>query len=380
MNPIHRPQEALGMLKTARYVVLGGVSLLALSAPVGVLGAGSTASSAPVALKAVHPQFAVLHSPRSRTIPLMGAGTWTYSYTYLGTGYSDTFVGTDPTGGGSTTVPTYIIPIKLTLGGFTADPKHVLSNGKTVIKNTTASPIFGKLKYVQGGTNVGKTQYIDAFQRAALWGTVSAHPTYHVLLGKPIVKPEQTVAVPTSQGGLYTLNGGTEEIIVANINWFDPVAQGLISSLGIPSNALPIFITTETYLSNNSGSTGCCIGGYHNVSGSGLPYAMFTYMQVAADFSQDVSALSHEIGEYVDDPNTNNFDVPAACSSNPIYEVGDPLEGEANYGTYPYALNAFTYHLQDLVTPEYFGAPTSTSVHGWSTFQGTTIGICANGG
>jgi hypothetical protein len=363
------------MFKSVKYAVVGGGALLALSAPVGAFGAPAIP-----ALTHIHPQFVVRHTAHSGKIAALGAPTWNYSYSYLGTTYNDTFVGTDPTTGATTTVPTYVIPIKLTLGGFTADPKHVLSNGKTVIKNTTTSPIFAKLKYVQGGTNVGKTQYIDAFQRAALWGTVSAHPTYHVLLAKPIIKPEQTIAVPPSQGGLFTLNGGTEEIIVANINWFDPVAQGLITSLGIPSNALPIFITTESYLSNTSGGSGCCIGGYHSVTGAGLPYSMFTYLQVAGDFSQDVSALSHEIGEYVDDPNTNNTDVPAACSSNHIYEVGDPLEGEANFGDYPYLLNGFTYNLQDLVTPEYFGAPTTTSVHGWSTFQGTTIGICANGG
>jgi hypothetical protein len=154
----------------------------------------------------------------------------------------------------------------------------------------------------------------------------------------------------------------------------------MITSLGIPSNALPIFLTTQSYLSQNSGTSGCCIGGYHNVSSAGLPYAQFTYIQKSGAFSQDVSALSHEIGEYVDDPFTNNTDVPAACSVNHIYEVGDPLETEANFGDVPYALGGFTYPLQDLVMPPYFGAPTSTSVNGWSTFQGTTIGICANGG
>ena len=109
--------------------------------------------------------------------------------------------------------------------------------------------------------------------------------------------------------------------------------------------------TTQSYLSNNSGTSGCCIGGYHNVSGAGQPYAMFTYIQKSGAFSQDVSALSHEIGEYVDDPNTNNTDVPPDCTSNRIYEVGDPLENEANYGDYAYVVNTFTYHLQDLVTP-----------------------------
>jgi len=83
-------------------------------------------------------------------------------------------------------------------------------------------------------------------------------------------------------------------------------------------------------------------------------------------FAQDVSALSHEVGEWADDPlvvNTN----------------GDPLENNAKFGAYPYVLNGFTYNLQDLVTLPYFGAPTSTSVNNWLSFQGESLGVCSKG-
>ncbi len=365
------------MFKSFKYALLGLAGLLALSTPVGVFGAGVSAGSARGAA-APRPMFAVVHRASSRTAIASAVNTWQFSYTYLGTTYKDTFVGTNPTTGATTTVPVYIIPIKLTYGTFVTNPNTRLSNGKTVVQNTTASPIFKKLTYIQGGTNVGSTQYVDAFQRASLWGTVSAHPTYHVLLGKPVIKPLQSLRVPAADGSVGNPFG--TKLLIASINWFDPLAAGMISSLGIPAGALPIFVTTQTYLSNNSGLSGCCIGGYHNVSGAGQPYAMFTYIQTPGQFSQDVSALSHEIGEYVNDPFTNNINVPASCFTNLIYEVGDPLENEANYGDYPYALNGFTYHLQDLVTPVYFGAPGSTSVHGWSTFQGTSLLVCQNGG
>jgi hypothetical protein len=370
------------MLKRAKFVVPAGAALLAFATLPGAVGASGAASQAAAASQASRPMFAVLHSPQSRTIRTAGAPTWTFSYNYLASTYKDTFVGTNPTTGSSTTVPTYIIPIKMTLSGFTASPSKKLSNGKTVTANTVASPIFKSLTYTQGGTNVGTTQYIDAFQRAALWGTVSTHTGYHVLLGTPIVKPVQTFAVPTADGVVTTEFG--VKVIVADINWFDAKVQSLITTLGIPSGALPIFLTTQTYLSSGGQ---CCIGGYHNVNGGGLPYSMFTYIQKAGTFSQDVSALSHEIGEYVDDPNTNNSDTPAACSAlgnmNSLYEVGDPIEVDTSppYGDYPYALSGFTYHLQDLVTPVYFGAPTSTSVNGWQSFQGQTFTtVCENGG
>jgi hypothetical protein len=95
------------------------------------------------------------------------------------------------------------------------------------------------------------------------------------------------------------------------------------------------------------------------------------------EFAQDVSALSHEVGEWADDPlvvNTNGNNTPCG-----ILEVGDPLEGNPNFGGYPYVLNGFTYNLQDLVTLPYFGAPASTSVNGFFTFQGESLGVCQNG-
>jgi hypothetical protein len=108
-------------------------------------------------------------------------------------------------------------------------------------------------------------------------------------------------------------------------------------------------------------------------------YAHFTYINHPV-FAQDVSALSHEIGEWADDPlvvNTNGNPVPCGA-----LEVGDPEEGFANYGAFPYSLNGFTYNLQDLTYLPYFGAPASSSANGSLTFQGNPfhLGICSNGG
>jgi len=90
-------------------------------------------------------------------------------------------------------------------------------------------------------------------------------------------------------------------------------------------------------------------------------------------FSQDVSALSHELGEWLDDPFVDNR---VNCTDNSILEVGDPLEGGPNYGGYKYTLNGFTYNLQSLVFLGYFGAPRSTSVHSWLAFQNDESNVC----
>jgi len=310
--------------------------------------------------------------------------TWNGSFTYSGKTYNYNMVGTAPSAGTSTTVPVYIIPLKIvvsggTLGGkVTFDPSHVLSNGNTVTQNTVVSPIFDSTTtYTQGGVNVGTTQYEDAFQRANFWGTVKTNPNYHVLLGGPTVLAEQTLSPPSRYGKTGTKFG--VKVALVDINWFDAQIQSLISAFSqIQPNTLPIFLTYDTYLTSGGG---CCIGGYHSSEGSASApqaYSHFTYVDKAGAFAQDVSALSHEIGEWLDDPlvvNTNGN--PVACG---ILEVGDPLEGNANYGGYPYVLHGFTYNLQDLVTLPYFGAPPSTSVNNFFTFQGEAISVCQNGG
>ena len=295
--------------------------------------------------------------------------TWTFTWSYRGVAYNAIFVGKPPITGKSTTIPVYIIPIKLTYGTFTTDPTAVDASGNSPVTNTLNSPIFNAgIDWKQGRTDLGNTQFVDAFQRGNLWGTVSTHPGYHVLFGTPTVEPVQSVTVPSKKGTTATAFGN--KVIVANINWFDPIITGYLSSLKIPANSLPIFITTQAYLSGNSGTSECCIGGYHSFTGT-QAYSHFTYISNSSStqaFAQDVSALSHEASEWMDDPMTNNTNVP--CS---IYEVGDPLELLAFYGTYPYVLNGFTYHLQDEVMPTYFGAPGWTSMPFHQSFEGDAV-------
>ena len=129
----------------------------------------------------------------------------------------------------------------------------------------------------------------------------------------------------------------------------------------------------DTYMT----SGGCCIGGYHSANGSqpgGQTYGVSsTIDQGSGVFSQDTAALSHEVGEWMDDPFVDNN---VGCFDNSILEVGDPLEGHANYGAFPYTLNGFTYNLQSLVFLPYFGAPKNTSLLRWYSFQNDETHFC----
>jgi hypothetical protein len=327
------------------------------------------------------PKFVVMRPwPSASSVrPAVTLPTWNGSFVYGGITYRYNMVGTVPSSNASTTIPVFIIPIKIVITSRTGkkttfDPSHVLSNGNTVIQNTVTSPLFDSTTtYTQGGVDVGTTQYIDAFQRANFWGAVQSNSNYHVLFGGPTVLTEQTLSPPKSDGQLGRPLG-SNVVGIVNINWFDAQLQTIMRSFSrIQPNTLPVFMTYDVYLSN----PGCCIGGYHSGTGA-QAYAHATYLDVVGQFSQDVSALSHELGEFVDDPLVvNTGGNPVQCG---ILEVGDPLESNANFGAYPYTLHGFQYNLQDLVTLPYFGAPASTSVNHWFTFQGESLSVCANGG
>jgi hypothetical protein len=296
---------------------------------------------------------------------------WTGTLSAGGSGF--TMVGTDPaTTNSPTTVTAFVIPVRIVItptptGIF--DPSHILPNGRSVIQNTMLSPIFSSgIDFVQGGTDLGNTQYVDAFQRGNFWSNVSTNTNYHVLLN-PVVLPEVTISAPT---GKIAIEFGVRTALV-DINFFDAHLQQIISGNSqITPDSFVIAVTYDTYLT----AGGCCIGGYHSAFGSASSpqtYSHFTYIDKVGAFAQDVSALSHEVGEWMDDPFINN----PGCGG--LLENGDPLENEPNFGGVPYTLNGFTYNLQDLVFLQYFGQSPSTSVNHWFSFQNANVAVCSNG-
>jgi hypothetical protein len=102
--------------------------------------------------------------------------------------------------------------------------------------------------------------------------------------------------------------------------------------------------------------------------------------------TEDISASSHEIGEWMNDPLGNNA-TPAwghigqvgGCQNN--FEVGDPLSGTLFPSV---ALSGFTYHMQELAFFSWFySAPSiatgSSDFSNNDTFKGDAI-LCPPGG
>ena len=323
------------------------------------------------------PRFVTLPQHPQTVVPATNLSQWNGSFKdHQGVTRNFTMVGGDPHKTNTTaTIPVFLIPIKTVFdkshGNKTFDPNKNKFSGQSVsvTKTILNSPIFqSNVKFVQGGTNVGKTQYVDAFQRANFWSSVKKNSKYHVLLGKPTVLKEQTINCNSSDCSVRIEFG--KLVGHMDINHFDSVVQSYIQKFNqIQPNTLPIFMTYDTFLT----AGGCCIGGYHSSNGGqpgGQTYSTTTVVdQGSGVFSQDTAALSHEISEWMDDPFVDNR---VGCQDNSILEVGDPLVLHDK----PYTVNGFTYHLQDEVFLGYFGAPPSTSLHKWLSFQNDEKHVC----
>ena len=299
---------------------------------------------------------------------------WSSSFVVGGTSFPFTMIGTNPaSGSATTTVPVVIIPLRFTFSNGTSlsAGSTVCNDTQTAVQRVQNSPIFQTITFTPGGTNVGTTQYEDAFQRANFWNSVSTvSPNYHVLVSVSQVEPVQTISVPRRSG--TTVAGPCARIGEVDINFFDSKAQGLITSLGIPATSLPLFVSYNTFETSNRS---CCILGYHSVNSTNHTYAVAAYNDpnIFSAPIQDIHALSHEIGEWMDDPFGNN-PTPAwgnvgqvsGCQNN--LEVGDPVTGTA----FTVTLNGFTYHPEDLVFLSWFAHQSpSTAVNHWYTFLNT---------
>ncbi len=319
---------------------------------------------------------------------------WTGEFSYHGITYPYTMVGTDPKKGSATTVvPTVIIPLRFVYAdGVVTDTSTDLIDGQTAIHGIVNSPIFQPYNFKPGGTQVGNTQYPDAFQRANFWKDVSTKASnYHVLLGQPTVLPVQTITIPADKGGFDPYFSTPVRFV--DIDFLQQSVEPLIGQLDISPLALPIFVTGSTVLESATVS-GLA---YHSrvvTTPSGKrplqgaqTYIVTCYFSQDSDFGlgpvSDVSALSHEVNEWLNDPFgisfTPGWNLPfsssAQCDSGGIagdrLEVCDPLEYFDSAVAIALPSDSFTYHVADTVFLDFFTrSDQPTAVNGQFSFFG----------
>jgi hypothetical protein len=359
-------------------------SLVLLASALVLPGVTGSASAHDDALVGARPMFLALppHGQAPHHTPSEQLVQWNATFTDLtNKKHSFTMPGTAPSNTTTSTIfQVLVIPIKMVYGksngNKTFDPNvDIGPNGVSVTSDLAASPLFNNLKYVQGGTDVGTTQYIDAFQRSNFWYSVHKNGGgYHVLFNTSFMD-EQTINVQSTEGSVINNPFASGQVGTMNSQDFDTELQKFMKSLALVNpTVLPLFVTDNIVLIPSGGS--CCIGGYHSSIGAqpdGQTYSYSSYITVEGSFCQDVSCFAHELGEWMDDPFVDN---DVGCTDNSIMEVGDPLVGSPNYGDYPYTLNGSHYNLQSLVFIGYFGGKPGTSLHSWLAFQNDMNHVC----
>jgi hypothetical protein len=307
-----------------------------------------------------------LQSASGTTIPL-----WTYSLTSPvdNQQYSGMIVGRAPYfhGHRTTTVPTLMVPVIFTFAdtGTVFDPTITdPCLGDSVVNAVSNSPVFQPVDWVMNGVDVGSTQYIDGFQRAEFWTLVGGTPQ-HTVMGLSVL-PAISITVPTQFGQTYT-GGSCGPLGLMDLDWWDSMVQNtLIPSLagaGVGPTNLPLFLFDSVVEYENGDPNQCCVLGYHSAytpNGTLQTYSIGSF-DTSGAIGNDISTMSHEIGEWMNDPSTGN-PTPAwghigqvqGCQNN--FEVGDPLS--PGYGTptneWSITLNGFTYHLQELAFFSWF--------------------------
>jgi hypothetical protein len=312
--------------------------------------------------------------------------TWQGSFVYQGTTYAYTMVGSNPANGGATYIPVEIIPIDLQFVASNGSIQYLYidtpmcHDPNTGVTLTQNSPLFQNYPFYSplvNGVFLGNTQYTDAFQRASFWNQVSANG-YHVMLTSVSVLPPQIVTVSSTNGsivsrflGCTTVGGMTAEGKVDRF-FFNTTVQNLITSLGISSGVLPIFLVRNTLFTSGTGGT-IIEGGFHLARGvdpNTYIVASFDDPEIfgSGSMNQDTYFLSHELAEWMDDPFLNNSfrwvgGQVSTCQT--LIEVGDPLTG---FG-FTASLNGFTYHLSELAMLPWFSREMpSSAVNGWYSF------------
>ena len=328
--------------------------------------------------------------------------------------YDGVIVGADPSARGAaaqTNIRAQLIPVILKFHtlGVAFDPKTSLISttpGDRTSDPTVAdtgcfagavnvpinvmlqSPIFKNADFNFGGTDVGTTQYIDAFQRANFWSLID-RDDYHTRLN-PVVLAPLVVDVPADQG--LSLNTDTfapffslcgPEGLVEIDFLQNAVVNELAKRKDINPGTFPMFMLYNAgmpFAAPPNNLNNCCVGGFHSVALSGpinvQTYSPFDFDVSGLFISGDTAVASHEVGEWVNDPFVINATPAwghvgqvAGCQNN--LEVGDPLTGSE--APRIVGKDGFTYHLQELAFFSWFFGNPSLGIHGWDSNNGTFL-------
>ena len=327
---------------------------------------------------------------------IISVPTFSASFISRGQTWQLNMMGTAPWNGASTTIPAHILAVSLRLQN---DNLVTFTNVSVAPFITPAlnSPNFQVANYSTGSG----IQFGDAVQRAEFFHKMKAG--WHTSLRPATVVHSVTITVPRfmtvdvngfkTQVQTYfsekTSDGHTAVFLLDQFfnQQILKIVTNEIKAGRFNTNALNIALFPNTFLFslNDEGGVGnCCTLGFHTFfTNSAVPkesrwvfaFASWISPGVFTGF-QDVTALSHEISESLNDPFVDNQvpawqfpSEPGTCQDN--LETGDPVEVLSN-PSFLVHVSGRTYHPQTEALLQWFEQKTtSTAINSAFSYPNT---------
>ncbi len=214
----------------------------------------------------------------------------TFEYSVGQTKY--VLMGGAPGQGGTTTIPTVLVPVDLSFEGKTAGSPFLMA-ASSDLAGVLRSPLFADFGFSNGGT----TQYADAMLRA----TFPKSDGWHTLLGKPEVKAIR-ITIPVGYGYVLTSKRQGRSFAIVDVEYLQ---KELFKKIPRQDGKLVVAMTHNTGYYALGDATVCCSWGTHGVDeATGNSFVVASYLHSASDVVEDddVQPLTQQLAEFVKDP------------------------------------------------------------------------------
>jgi chitinase len=204
-----------------------------------------------------------------------------------------TLPGRDPAHGGTTVIPTVLVPVRLEFLSQSASHKPWSLDAARYVPRVLNSPVFSEAAFTAQET----TQYADAMLRATT-GTAAG---WHTLLGQPKVQPV-TVKIPPGYGYLLTSKRTGTLLGMADAEY---VQRAIFQQIPRHEGKLVIAVTWNTAYYTYGDATVCCSWGTHGVdAATGNSFVLASYLDATPPLveERDVQPLTGQLSEWVNDP------------------------------------------------------------------------------
>jgi chitinase len=333
--------------------------------------------------------YLVLSSGFAQSPPagaIMSVPTFTRSFTVGGKQYKYSLAGGSPELGGTTTIPTVLVPLSLSFDAYTGDAgKKVVMSAAADVPKVIQSPIFQKF-----GFTTGDTQYGDAVDRAEFYPQAIAKH-WHTLLGQPRVTTTLRLEIPAADGYVLTSKRTGNSLAVVDLDFVRKQLFKGLANMRVRPDELVVALTKDVDFYPLDDATVCCSWGWHGVqldasSKRWQPFILGTYLDpgVVPGYS-DIQTLSEQIAEWLNDPlqgyRANTFPawlnppedrVCGGRGEGSFYRFAEPTDGEAKSNSTLVIEHGAFYHVENVALLPWFAEnPSPDSFRRAYSFPGT---------